>query len=110
VTGLTGAAHITAGPAFACALLSSGSISCWGVNDSDQVGPPQTNTFTYWSPITVSGVQGAIAVAAGGQDSDGFNCVVLSDRSVECWGDNSAGELGATTQYQSSPDPVLVSW
>jgi alpha-tubulin suppressor-like RCC1 family protein len=53
---------------------------------------------------------GGVAITAG----NGTSCAVLSNRTAQCWGDNSFGEIGngTTSQflYALGPDtPVLVS-
>jgi alpha-tubulin suppressor-like RCC1 family protein len=51
----------------------------------------------------VSGITQAIAVAAGGS----YACALLGDGSVQCWGDNTYGQLGdGTTTQRSQPVPV----
>lgn len=54
VAGVTDAKQITAGDYHACALLSSGSLSCWGRNDHGQLGNDgPTNQST---PVAVEGI------------------------------------------------------
>jgi len=44
-------------------------------------------------PFTVSGIAGAVAVAAGNQ----FSFAVLGDGTARCWGFNADGQLGDGT-------------
>jgi len=90
--GGTAATDIAVGSGFACALLSGGSVRCWGKNDAGQLGLGNTTAM----PTTVGGAVSlgsgltATALTAG----DNYACAVLSNGSVRCWGDNSIGELG----------------
>ena len=107
VTGLSNATALSAGSDFACALLSSGSVECWGYNGSGQLGNGTTSTSPNPTPVSVTGLSNAIAISAG---SD-FACALLSNGSVECWGDNVFGQLGDGTVVTSSiPVPVMVTW
>jgi alpha-tubulin suppressor-like RCC1 family protein len=97
VSGLSGATAISAAFDHACALLSGGTVECWGNNSVGELGTgtntgPQTcgNAACSTTPIAVSGLSGVTAVAAGGNST----CALLSGGTVECWGDNSYGELG----------------
>ena len=97
--------QIAAGIEFACALLESGDVQCWGDNSRNQLGPNAVDAgMTASAPITV--LAGAAAV---GTASDAA-CALMSDTSVRCWGDDTYGELGrgfrnASTYY---PTPVAA--
>ena len=80
VSGIANAVAVAAG----CALLSSGTVQCWGGNAYGQLGNGTTTDSSV--PVTVSGITNAIAVAAG--DSD-HTCAVLSNGSIQCWGCNT---------------------
>jgi alpha-tubulin suppressor-like RCC1 family protein len=110
VPGLSGVAAISASGANACAVLSTGRVVCWGVNDAGQTGMAPTNIYTVWSPTTVPNVLTAVRVGVGGEDSDGSACAILADGSMECWGSNSEGQLGTSVQFSSSTGPIAVSW
>src|SRR5438876_2882229 len=103
-TGVSAATAIEAGSFHTCARLDDGTVRCWGLNDSGQLGDgTTTNALT---PVAVAGVAGAAAVSGGGFHT----CARFSDGTLECWGRNGSGQLGdpATTTF-SSPTPVRVT-
>jgi alpha-tubulin suppressor-like RCC1 family protein len=62
------------------------------------------------APVPVSGITGAVAVAAGGAHT----CALGGSGTIECWGTNSAGPAGAPGQLgdgstTDSPVPVTVT-
>ena len=96
VAGLTGVVSIAAsdfgesGPS--CALLSNGTVQCWGANSLGQLGNGTTTGST--APVSVSGLSGAaIAVTANGYGA----CALIANGTVQCWGYNGEGELGIGT-------------
>jgi len=68
VSGLKDAVSIDAAAGHVCALRANGSVWCWGNNDSGQLGCGE-NGGLKTSPIPVSGLSGAVAVATGFQHS-----------------------------------------
>jgi alpha-tubulin suppressor-like RCC1 family protein len=62
-----------------------------------------TNTFSENTAVTVSGVAGVTAIAAGFYHS----CALLADATVKCWGYNIYGGLGNGTSIDSNT-PVSV--
>lgn len=101
VSGLTGATAIVASADFTCVIISGGTVECWGINSSGQLGTgnsggPGTcyaSSSCSTTPIAVPGLNGVTALALG----NSFACAVVSGGSVKCWGDNSAGQLGTGT-------------
>jgi alpha-tubulin suppressor-like RCC1 family protein len=108
VPGLAGAAKsISSTDAeHTCALLTNGSVNCWGSDFEGELGnnTPMTADFSA-TPFNVGGLPGpASAIAVNG---DEFSCAVMaSDGSIWCWGDNIWGELGNGTSGGSAPFPV----
>jgi alpha-tubulin suppressor-like RCC1 family protein len=85
-----------------CALLSGGSIQCWGNNTSGQYG---NGTIVGGSSrVAVLGVSQATAIATGGNHT----CALLTSGAVQCWGENSSGQLG-TGNLAASLVPVAVT-
>ena len=102
--------QLAMGYTHACALLSDGSVWCWGVNYYGELGSGQidgtSGTFqprTSGTPLKVQGLPTtAVQVSAGNE----FTCAVLLDNSVMCWGDDFWGDLGQGTPGGSAPHPV----
>ena len=92
-----------------CAILNTGSLTCWGKNDHGQIGtgsnspnkvliPTLVNQDNWPSNRTVLDVGTA----------DDHTCAILDDNSVYCWGRNNAGQLG-TGGGSSSYVPVATN-
>ena len=105
VVGLSSSSilSISAGGSHTCAVTSTGSVKCWGLNTSGQLGDGTTKTSA--TPTQVSNLPpGILAVAAGGQHT----CAITTSGGVSCWGLNRSGQLGNGTTKNSSV-PVQVT-
>ena len=107
VSGLSNAVAIAAGDAHTCALMAGGTVRCWGLNTSGQLG---NGTFSSSSiPIPVSNLTNVVAIAAGGGIGNSHTCALLANGTVRCWGANGSGQVGdGTTSVRTSPVPVRV--
>jgi alpha-tubulin suppressor-like RCC1 family protein len=94
VAGLTpGVVAIGAGGADTCAVVSGGSLYCWGLNASGQLGDA-TNTPRP-TPTVASGLTAPVQEAPGSIAPGGdHTCVVLATGDVQCTGADLAGQLG----------------
>jgi alpha-tubulin suppressor-like RCC1 family protein len=104
VLGLTsGVSQVIARSYTACALLTTGSVKCWGYNNDGQIG--DGTTTDRYTPTQVSGLtSGVERISVGGF----FACSLLSTGTVKCWGDNSFGKLGdGSTTDRYAPVDVL---
>eukprot|EP00004_Rigifila_ramosa_P022231 TRINITY_DN6037_c0_g1_i4.p1 TRINITY_DN6037_c0_g1~~TRINITY_DN6037_c0_g1_i4.p1 ORF type:complete len:550 (+),score=144.01 TRINITY_DN6037_c0_g1_i4:118-1767(+) len=89
LTGYT-VASISAGSRHMCLLSSAGQVACWGDNTAGQLGIGSSAAAAV-PPVAVSGLSGSVVQVASGRD---FNCVLLADNRVQCWGRGSSGQLG----------------
>jgi alpha-tubulin suppressor-like RCC1 family protein len=109
INGLSGVLGITAGGNHTCALLSDGTVSCWGLNHRGQVGNATNsgNTGANPAPTAVAGIAGASAVSAGNRHT----CVLGQGGATSCWGDNQYGQIGRAAGFGTSaanPAPAPV--
>ncbi|MEK7494200.1 MAG: fibronectin type III domain-containing protein, partial [Patescibacteria group bacterium] len=88
--------------------LADGTIKAWGSNTYGQLGDGTTTQRT--TPVTVSGISTAVAVAAGGDiNGAGHALALLADGTMKAWGRNLLyGQLGDGTEIQRTT-PVTVS-
>lgn len=82
--------QIAAGYAHTCALLSTGSVRCWGLNDSGQLGYGDIAAHPEFPPADVN-VGGAVAQISAGS---AHTCALLTTGGVRCWGEAGFGRLG----------------
>lgn len=92
---------IAAGNNHTCALTSSGSVRCWGDNRYGQLG--DGTNLTQFRPITVPGLSGAVIKLDAGGD---HTCALLQNGQIQCWGRNTAGQLGNGEVRYLQPIPV----
>src|SRR5207244_103104 len=103
VNGLTGAVGLAAGYAHTCALLSNGTMRCWGENIEGQLGNGTTANPGTAQPVIVSGISGVTAVTPGAYHT----CALLGNGTLQCWGQNDFGQLGnGNTTNRTTPGPV----
>ena len=91
---LDGALALALGRTHSCAILADQTVSCWGNNDSGQLGVLPGVTGASGIPLKVDLLgKKAKTIASGGKHT----CVITSDAAVLCWGNNDKGQLGRST-------------
>lgn len=105
VYGLTsGVKAISGGAEHICALLTVGTLQCWGSNNAYQLGNPAIGQRVIGYPTVVPNLSGVTAIAAGGYHT----CALLDAGNLKCWGNNSQGQLGNDSVFDSqSPTDVI---
>jgi alpha-tubulin suppressor-like RCC1 family protein len=89
---------------FTCGLRGAGTLWCWGLNTSGQVGEGDVVSPVN-APVQI-GVATYTAVSAGATHA----CAVATDGTLWCWGVNSSGQLGlGDTSVNQAPVQVGVA-
>ena len=106
---LSGVVSLVGGANGYCALLSTGSVDCWGQGYYGQLGNGLMTQYEIGpggsaSPVQVIGVGGS-GILSGvaslfGKGQNTF-CAVLTSGGVDCWGEGDHGELGNGTIYNT---------
>jgi alpha-tubulin suppressor-like RCC1 family protein len=99
---LDASSKVFAGGGHSCAIHADGSFWCWGDNRSGQLGVGDTDPRLAPTQVTTLG-NGVAAAYTGGAHT----CVLKTDASVWCWGNNQYGQLGVDVGPQTSL-PVRV--
>lgn len=110
VVPLPGAATaVSAGDQHACALLTTGSVHCWGYGANGRLGTGFEDDRLDGSVDTSSGTDeastvplgaAATAISAGG----GHTCALMATGDVRCWGLGTSGQLGQGRNFESILD------
>jgi cysteine-rich repeat protein len=100
------AVALAAGWHHVCAVLEDGTVRCWGVNGSGQLGLGHTETIGDDElPDSEDALDfGAtpLAIVAG----DSHTCVLLDDGGVHCWGVGAEGRLGYASTNNVGDDEL----
>jgi len=93
-----------------CAILKNDSkVKCWGANNDGQLSGVVSSTRNP-NPSPVFNAAGSALLASSLTAGPRHTCVVLPDNTVNCWGDNSSGQLGnGTINATSTPEFVKVN-
>ncbi len=87
-----------------CAILSDGTVACWGPNDLGQGGNGTAPLTQPYPRLASLGGNTAKSLALGKD----FTCAIIQDDTVRCWGSNSDGQLG-TSNYTNLDVPPNTS-
>ena len=85
-----------------CAVVSDGTLRCWGGNAQGQLGP--ASTVNHLVPFLIPDQKAVRSVATGWA----FTCVLLRSGQVNCWGYNVNGELGCFAPVTSNNGPLCT--
>lgn len=83
-----------------CAVLSDGSVRCWGKNVNGQVGNGRRDAIV--APTQVN-------LRATRLGSNGFHNCALYAAGVACWGNNEVGQLGTGTPQERGVPTSIVT-
>ena len=82
-------ATLGAGYSHTCTRKADGTLWCWGANDSGQLGNNTTGASSV--PLQVMALGNQVAQVSLG---DLYTCAIKVDKTLWCWGNNVAGQLG----------------
>ena len=83
--------QVALGDSHTCAVLDNGTLVCWGLNDSGQLGDGTRIDHLKPRNLVRVGLRRSVTQVALG----GFHtCAILDDKSLKCWGHNHNGQIG----------------
>jgi alpha-tubulin suppressor-like RCC1 family protein len=103
--GLDDVVEVALGSGFGCVRRQQGEVQCWGRNDRGQLGRGvQASTATGEPAAPVGGGRTYRAVAAGAAHA----CAIEQSGVLDCWGDNTNGQIGLKDPVVLVPTPVVL--
>jgi hypothetical protein len=105
VPGLeTGVESLAAGAVHTCALLTGGTVKCWGDNEFAQLGIGTASSTPVMSATTVTELPAAQVLVSANRHT----CAIAGG-AIQCWGSNVVGQLGTNPDLGLwSPVPVTI--
>lgn len=103
------AIDLSSGLYHTCAILEDGSVKCWGQNLKGQLGLGHMNNIgDDEHPSSISSIPLA-SKAKKLYAGTNHTCALLDNKKVQCWGDNSFGQLGLGHTNNIGDDETLDS-
>lgn len=97
----TDAVDVALGTNFTCYAKASGGASCWGANKAGSLGNGFGDHPSAHPPADVTGLSGVLTNLASKELT---TCALHASGALSCWGNNSAGQVGAgTAGYRAGP-------
>lgn len=96
------ASSVAGGGNHTCAILSDGTVRCWGGNYNGQLG--NGGTVDALTATEVPGLTSVSDIGAGGN----FTCAIAGAQKAYCWGGNGYGQLGNGQSTGNQDQPVLT--
>ena len=81
-----------------CAIMTNGSLYCWGKNSNGELGINSTTDQTTPQLVNLGSGVKAVDVSVG----DDFTCAVTDAGALMCWGTNGNGRLGIGSTSSTS--------
>ena len=109
VWGIADAISVSASKHHTCALHQTTTVSCWGANDSGQLGSGQSGDNAYsLIPVMVPDVTDAVDISTSGRRS----CALLENYDTSCWGDSDRSEDGQSEVHacEVNQDGTVSCW
>lgn len=101
---------VAAGNSHTCVLLLDGTVKCFGDNSKGQLGHGHTDNLgdneTLDQIPIVPLSRKAIKIYAGTK----YNCALLDNQTVKCWGENNFGQLGYGHKEHLGDDEFLSDY
>lgn len=101
-----GVVQLASGEQHSCALLSDGTVRCWGSNSSGQLGlGADAVGGSIKTPSPVPNLSDVVQITCGFN----FTCALVASGDAFCWGFNGFGSVGIdSTSPSIIPSPVKV--
>jgi len=96
--------ELAVGSFHTCARLRGGTVRCWGMGASGQLGDGAA--AQRGRPVVAAGIDDAVQIAAEGDRS----CAVREDGSVWCWGFSTAVELEEYGRRGRTWPQAIAGW
>lgn len=102
VPGVTGAVKLAAGESSTCAMMSDGSLRCWGTNAEGELGTGTRSPDERPSRVAALSEVGDLCFGS-------THACALTGGSLSCWGANGLGQLGDGS-HERRLQPTRVAW
>jgi len=108
---LTGVTSVVVGETGynACAVGAAGAVYCWGYGGYGQLGNGFKSNSAFATPVVTDASNAAFTGVKQISASYYHVCVLKTDGSVWCWGDNTYGEIGTGSSAATVLYPAQVA-
>jgi alpha-tubulin suppressor-like RCC1 family protein len=92
-----------------CALLTDGTVKCWGKNGYGELGVGNATDVSAPTLINFGTGRTVKKIVLQSSASSNSSCAILDDDTLRCWGGNAYGQLGDGTSGTNRTTPVAIN-